>query len=110
MKYEAARAWALTLPEAEEAPHHHMSSFRIRGKIFATVPPEQTHLHVFVSEERREAALAINPSGCEKLWWGKKVVGLRVALAASSEDFVKELLQAAWSSKAPRTLAAKHDL
>lgn len=108
MNYEAARAFALALPDAQEAPHHHMSSFRVRGKIFATVPPEQTHLHVFVAEERREAALAVDPAACEKLKWGKKVVGLRLSLEASDEDFVKDLLESAWANKAPPALVAKH--
>lgn len=106
MNYEAARKFALSLPEACEEPHHHMSSFRIRGKIFATVPPEETYLHIFVPEERREAALAVNPQACEKLWWGKKVVGIRLALAESDKDLVENLLEAAWAEKAPRSLAS----
>ena len=34
-----ARRLALALPEAAEAPHHEMWSFRVRGKIFATLGP-----------------------------------------------------------------------
>ena len=45
---ERARAFALSLPEATEEPHHDMSSFRVRGKIFATVPPDGEHLHVYL--------------------------------------------------------------
>ena len=33
-----ARQLALALPEATEQDHHGMASFRVRGKIFATVP------------------------------------------------------------------------
>ena len=54
MKLEQARRFALSLPEVVEAPHHELSSFRIRGKIFATVPPDGKHLHVFVDEQQRE--------------------------------------------------------
>jgi len=77
---EQARRFALSLPEAVEVPHHELSSFRVRGKIFATVPPDERHLHVFVDEQRRESVIAADPAACEKLWWGSKVVGVRVVL------------------------------
>jgi len=35
-----ARRLALSLPEVTEQPHFDMASFRVRGKIFVTVPPE----------------------------------------------------------------------
>ena len=62
VKYETARAAALALPETTEEPHHHFGSFRVRGKIFVTVPLDRQHLHVFVDEEDRELALG-RPSG-----------------------------------------------
>jgi hypothetical protein len=39
---DLARALALALPEATEQEHHEMPSFRVRGRIFATVP-DGTH-------------------------------------------------------------------
>jgi hypothetical protein len=104
MKLEQARQFALSLPEATEEPHFDYTSFRIRGKIFATAPPDGAHLHVFVEEEQRETALAMHPSVCEKLSWGAKVVGLRVALVKAPPAFVHELLRAAWQRKAPKKL------
>jgi hypothetical protein len=47
---EHARRFALSLPEATEEPHFDKASFRVCGKIFATVPPDEAHLHVFVDE------------------------------------------------------------
>jgi hypothetical protein len=38
MRLATARHFALSLPEAVEAPHFEKSSFRVKGKIFATVP------------------------------------------------------------------------
>jgi hypothetical protein len=102
MKLAAVRKFALALPEVTEEPHFHLSSFRVRGKIFVTVPPEETHLHVFVDETQREPALARNPTFIEKLWWGGKVRGLRVALADADPAVVKALVRAAWEAKAPR--------
>ena len=45
------RRLALSLPETAEAPHHDMTSFRVAGKIFATMPPEGGRVHVFVGDE-----------------------------------------------------------
>ena len=104
MKFDAVRQHALTLPEVTEAPHHHYASFRVRGKIFVTVPPEQTHIHVFVGEAEREQALALYPEAVEKLLWGGKVVGLRVQLKATPVVAVKSLVEQAWACKAPKGL------
>jgi hypothetical protein len=96
------RQLALALPEAAEAPHFQRTSFRVRGKIFATA--EDEHLHVFVGEEARSQALALYPSFIEKLPWGAKIVGLRIHLPAATEAAVAQLLRQAWSAKAPKAL------
>jgi hypothetical protein len=102
--YSTVRKFALSLPEAAEQPHFNFGSFRVRGKIFVTVPPEQTHIHVFVSEPQRDQALAMFPAFTEKLLWGSKVVGLRVALAEATASAVKQLVLQAWQAKAPKAL------
>jgi len=51
---EAARRVALEFPEATEQDHHGMASFRVRGKIFATVP-DDTHVRVMVDEDEIRA-------------------------------------------------------
>lgn len=104
MTLAEVRRFALHMPEAVEAPHFHFSSFRVRGKIFATIPPEETHLHIFVGDAHREPALAMHPECLEKLLWGGKVVGLRVTLAQAKNDVVEDLLRAAWTAKAPKAL------
>ena len=101
---ERCRKYALSLPEVTEEPHHHMGSFRVRGKIFTTLPPGDAHLHIFIDDERRQLAVAMNPEACEDLSWGKRVVGVRVRLAACEQDFVEELLESAWRRKAPKAL------
>lgn len=45
-----ARDLALSFPGATEEPHHGMPSFRVRGKIFATVPDGQ-HLRVMIDAD-----------------------------------------------------------
>ena len=66
--------------------------------------PHQAHIHVFVPETAREPALALHPAFVEKLLWGGKVLGLRVALADAAAPVVKHLIDQAWRHKAPRTL------
>lgn len=104
MKFATVRSFALSLPEAREEPHHHFGSFRVRGRIFVTVPPEQEYIHVFVAEQQRDQALAMYPAFIEKLYWGGKVVGLRVALSRAEAPVVKRLVRQAWESKAPKGL------
>ncbi len=106
MQFAAVRAIALSLPEVTEEPHHQSGSFRVRGKIFLTVPPGETHIHVFVSEEQRELALAVYAGFVEKLLWGGKVVGLKVALAKAEPSAVEALVHQAWAYKAPKALAS----
>jgi hypothetical protein len=106
MKIDQVRRFALSLPEVTEEPHFHFASFRIRGKIFATVPPDGTHLHVFVAEDEREFAVAVDPEFLERLYWGKRVVGLRVSLAKAKPKVVTKLLAQAWTRKAPQSLLA----
>ena len=96
MKFSTLRTYALSLPDVTEAPHHHFGSFRVRGKIFVTIPPEKTHIHVFVSEEQRELALALYPAFAENLLWGGKVVGLRLTLGAAPAAVSKQLVRQAW--------------
>jgi hypothetical protein len=104
MKAERVRRFALSLPEAIEAPHFDSASFRVGGKIFATMPPDDAHLHVFVGEEQRETALALHPESIEKLFWGKKACGLRVALGTAQPAAVEALLRQAWAQRAPKRL------
>jgi hypothetical protein len=107
MKIDAVRRFALSLPEATEEPHFDLSSFRVRGKIFATVPPGNTHLHLFVGDDERELMAAAQPKAYETLMWGKRAAGLRVTLAAAKAKDVEGLLRSAWLRKAPKRLAAQ---
>lgn len=105
------REFALSLPEVTEQPHFDMSSFRVRGKIIATVPddpPGDEHLHVFVDEHEARAADAEHPA-FTVLWWGKRVAGVRVRLASAPPERVRELLVDAWRRKASRRLVREFD-
>ena len=99
VKLEDARKFALALPDTTEEQHHNFGSFRVRGKIFVTIPPEETHLHVFIGEEDREQALAMHPACVEKLFWGSKVLGLRVDLARATPAVVRALVVKAYETR-----------
>jgi hypothetical protein len=107
MKFQTVRRHAMAMDAVTEAPHHDFGSFRVRGKIFATVPPGERFLHVFVGEDDRERALALEPGCIEKLLWGGKVVGLRIALAEAPAPLVKQLLTQAYATRVAKDAGPK---
>ncbi|TLY52734.1 MAG: MmcQ/YjbR family DNA-binding protein [Gammaproteobacteria bacterium] len=104
MQAEEIRKFALSLPATNEEPHFESASFRIKGKIFATLPTGGEYAHIFVADEQREMALAMYPEFIEQLVWGKKIWGVRVSLAKAKSAFVRTLLTGAWRRKAPKAL------
>ncbi|HEY3842253.1 MAG TPA: MmcQ/YjbR family DNA-binding protein [Acidimicrobiales bacterium] len=98
------RRLALALPESAEAPHHEMTSFRVGGKIFATMPPELDRVHIFVAPDGVAAYVAEYPEAVEELWWGKRLSGCRVPLKRATPALVRELLAEAWRRRAPKKL------
>lgn len=107
MKLDPIRKHAMSLEAVTEEPHHHYSSFRVRGKIFVTVPPDEEFIHVFVGEEDREPALALYPHFIEKLLWGSKVLGLRVRLAPADPAVVKALVGKAYETRVQKDAGPK---
>ena len=103
---DRVRRFALSLPGVTEEPHFEMSSFRVRGKIFVTVPPDEGRLHVFVDEPEVDVCVAEDPSAFEPLRWGQRIRGLRVDLAAAPAGRVQELIEDAWRRKAPKRVVA----
>lgn len=109
MKLAPVRSFALSLPETSQRPHHEMSSFRVRGKIFVTVPPGGELLHVFVDDDLTRAAVGHDPAAYEELWWGKRLYGVRVRLAAAKQDMLLDLIEEAWRRKAPKELIEEYE-
>jgi hypothetical protein len=99
VKITPIRKHALALDAVTEEPHHNYSSFRVRGKIFVTIPPDEEFIHIFVGEEERERALALYPAFMERLLWGSKVLGLRVDLASAIPAVVKSLVNKAYEKR-----------
>jgi hypothetical protein len=106
---DTVRRIALSLPDSTQAPHHDMTSFRVAGKIFATMPPEGDRVHIFIAAHEVAAYCAEYPGMVEELWWGEKLSGSRVVLAQASRDVVREMLIEAWRAKAPSRAKAQFD-
>lgn len=108
MRASDFRRLALALPDAVEADHHGFPSFRVGGKIFATLP-KTTHAHVLVDSDTIERALDVAPQACSEVWWGKKLCGVRIELAAADRALVEPLLAVAWRARAPKRSLRRRD-
>ena len=106
MNVAAVRRLALALPEASEEPHFHLTSFRVKGKIFATAAPDGSYMNVFVDDEEREIMVRVDPKAYETLTWGK-IAYLHVHLKNAKARDVGTLLRSAWERKAPKRLVAQ---
>jgi hypothetical protein len=104
MKMSDVRRLALSLPETMEKGHHGIPSFRVANKIFATVPNDK-HVNVMVGPDETAMAVSASPKACEELWWGKRLAGVRVTVAAADIDLLTVLLREAWLRKASGRLA-----
>lgn len=108
MTIDELREFALALPEALEQDHHGMPSFRVRSKIFATVPDPE-HVRVMVDEGEIRAAAAEDPETFEEFWWGSRLACVVVDLRRVDPVQLRELLTDAWRRKAPARLVRAHD-
>jgi hypothetical protein len=102
---DEARALALSLPEAVELDHHGRPSFRVGGKIFATLWTD-VRMNVMVGEGGIRTAVEDAPDVCEEVWWGKRLAAVAVDLTGVDHDFLAELLTDAWEQKAPRRIVS----
>ncbi len=103
----AIRRLALAFPEAVEADHFGAPSFRIRGKIFATMRTEPPRLTVNLDPEDQANFAAAHGDVVSPVpgYWGRK--GATYVDAAKADDaLVETLLTLAWRRTAPRRLSA----
>lgn len=103
-----ARTLALALPGTGEQNHHGSPSWRVSGKIFATVP-DADHLRIMVEAPAILAAVAEHPAACEEFWWGSRLACVVVDLRSAPDELTVELLLDAWRRKAPRWLIREYD-
>jgi hypothetical protein len=103
---DEARAEVLSLPEAVEADHHGRPSFRVGGKIFATLWSEE-RMNVMLDEGGILTAVDSAPEACQEVWWGKRLAAVGVDLTSVDGAFLRDLLTDAWEEKAPAGLSSR---
>jgi hypothetical protein len=95
---------ALTLPEAVEQAHFGTMDFRVRGKIFVSLP-DQKHAVIKLLPEQQEMLQSAEPKifASVKGTWGKKG-WTEVTLAQTDETTLFSALTLAWKNVAPKSL------
>ena len=100
MTADDARRLALALPDAVEEEHHRRPSFRVAGKIFATIWDPST-MNVMLDEPGIRTAAAEHPDWCRQRYWGKRLAAVAVDLQQAPKRELRELLTDAWEGKRP---------
>jgi predicted DNA-binding protein (MmcQ/YjbR family) len=97
------RRLALALPEAVEADHHGMPSFRVRGKIFSTIHVAQPRLMVKLDPEDQRNLADGHPGVVEPVpgYWGRKGSTF-VWYEKAEEALIAMLLTMAHAGVAPK--------
>jgi hypothetical protein len=109
MEAETVRQLALSLPEAEEKSHFGTADFRVRNRIFATLPTDE-HAVVKLTPEQQEIMTGSEPTifAPVKGGWGRQG-WTRVELAATDELTLRSALLTAWRNVARAKLRKTHD-
>ncbi len=103
MTGNAFRKLALALPDAVEAQHMGHPDFRVGGKIFATLGPDEDWGMAKLPSEEQARLVQLEPdvfspaSGA----WGRSGCTI-IQLAGADKVTVKEVLLAAWRKVAPK--------
>jgi hypothetical protein len=105
----ALRTIALALPGVVETTHFRLPSFTVAGKSFATVEKGGAAALLAVGEEQAAELAASEPEVFESVRRGERFhVGVRVALAAVPAERLAALVEAAWRTKAPKSLQSSY--
>jgi hypothetical protein len=111
MTIDDFRRYALSLPEAAESAHMRHPDFRVRGKIFATIWPDEGWGMVKLTPDQQAAFVQAEPAVYVpvKGGWGRKGA-TNVRLESANSMTVRNARVTAWRNVAPKTLARKHGL
>lgn len=98
----AARAIALALPEAVEGAHMGHPDFRVRNRIFASMPARGLQMNMRTTPANLDALGRADPRTYRDVWGGR---WLGVDLGRVSRPALRALLIEAWTLVAPREMA-----
>lgn len=106
---EDVRRIALSLPDTTEKIAWSMPTFRVAGKMFATLPEDETSIAVRCPKEERDELVLAEP---EKFWIADheaQFAWVRARLdALEDEDELRDILADSWRQAAPSTLQDAH--
>ncbi len=110
MTPDAFRRLALSFPEATEGAHMNHPDFRVGGKIFATLWPDENWGMVKLTPEQQRMFVQAEPEAFAPIKgsWGKRGA-TQVRLRPAKKAVVKHALATAWRNTAPKRLAEKHE-
>jgi hypothetical protein len=110
MTVQEFRELALSLPEATESAHMGHPDFRVRGKIFATLGPDESWGMAKLTPEQQGLFVRTEPKVFQPVngAWGRRGC-THVRLEAATEPSVRQALAAAWRNTAPKRLAEQLD-
>jgi hypothetical protein len=110
MTAQEFRALALSLPEATEAAHMGHPDFRVRGKIFATLGPEEAWGMAKLTPDQQALFVLREPDVFQPIKgaWGRRGC-THVRLETATATSVRQALVAAWRNTAPKRLAQQLD-
>ncbi len=96
------RSTAMALPGAEEKSHFGKADFRVRNKIFASLPAASTGV-AKLNPEQQAMLMAAEPGRFTPAAgaWGRQG-WTRVALAGADEALLQSVLKMAWKNAAPK--------
>ncbi len=106
---EDVRRIALSLPDTTEKIAWSMPTFRVAGKMFATLPEDETSIAVRCPKEERDELALAEP---EKFWIADheaQFAWVRARLdALEDEGELRDILADSWRQAAPTRLLDAH--
>ena len=92
------RSIALSFPETEEHSHHSHPDFRVRGKIFATLGPDEAWGMAKLTSTQQQDFLRFEPAFKPASGkWGDGGATI-ITLADADEAAVRDALKTAWQN------------
>ncbi|GGU28505.1 hypothetical protein GCM10010244_63610 [Streptomyces coeruleorubidus] len=106
---EDVRRIALSLPDTTEKIAWNMPTFRVAGKMFATLPEDETSIAVRCPKEERDELVLAEPG---KFWIADheaQFAWVRARLdALEDEGELRDILADSWRQAAPTRLLEAH--
>jgi hypothetical protein len=107
LESQTVRELALALPETEEHDHRGHPSFRVRGKIFATLWPQEQRAVLKLAPADQSALVNLDPQTFSPVpgAWGNQG-WTNVQLQTAERAILAMALTSAWREVAPKQLRA----